>query len=517
MALSGSSPTLSHCRHVRSNDSRLLFLLIATVLCILRPVAVLSQLVNVSPSPSYLSDQPLTALVPGDASSDNSFNFTFAYTSTIPLLLTNATGVSASVPIVGNSNSMPLQLPAVSTAGLRGFLFTSLTSACKRADSAQQGQCTVTVTLSTAQQLVHYSLYTLHTVQYSTTYTDTIPFHTWKYYVRYIAAADLTVGFDLSSPSEGELGTAMFISAAQQLFTPGYPYLTNGSVVINTAIDQTCLLPSTAPDVPDYYIVGLYGFAQTPVPSELQLVSDINYYNSTGGFNGYAILSLLSLILAAGFIGLVLMRGCCLYRRWGSSFNNGNSSITVDRTRSVNTLDPAMFATTAGQSGVLRTDRAAQGATEAEIAALPSKLYVSSVDADGEECEDSRCTICLDEYEPNVSRITTLRCGHTFHCSCVGAWLRQRRHCPLCLQLIDQAQDVKQRRNSTVAEVELVDTRPTIVAIPSPRSAVASRTLVDDGHSVLRMERYSSAAQEEDADMCVVEIGTPHNIGRPPL
>ena len=123
----------------------------------------------------------------------------------------------------------------------------------------------------------------------------------------------------------------------------------------------------------------------------------------------------------------------------------------------------------------------------------------------------------LDDFESDVSRITTLRCGHTFHSACVGAWLRQRRHCPLCLQLIDQAQDVKQRRNS-MPEVELVTVRPTVVVPSSPHaSAVASRTQLDDGGSVVAMGRYSSAAQEEDADMCAIEIATPHNIRRPSL
>ena len=518
-----------HCRQMRT----ILFALLPVVLLTLHPSAVSSQVQSVVPSPSFLADQPIVSLVPNSASTA-SFTFTYSYTSTLPLLLTNASSVALNVPAIFNSNSQAVQLPAVNEAGLRGYLFTSssLTSTCARSDSTQSGRCTVNVTLAAAAQepLVHYSLYMLNEVAYSTGYTDTIPFHTWKYYVRWIISTDLTVGFDLGSPNtNGQLTTAMYISAAQQLYSPGYPYISNGTATINTAIDQTCMLPPGEPDVPDWYIVGLYGFAATPTVSQLQLTPNVNSYYGTSGFGGYAILSLLSLVLAAGFIGLVLVRGCCMYRRWGSGLNRGSGSAGFVSSRSgpINMTDPAMFQTTAGQSGVLRTDRAAAvGATEAEIAALPTKVYVSTVDNDGEEeGDDPRCTICLDEYESNVSHITTLRCGHTFHGACVGAWLRQRRHCPLCLQLIDQAHDVKQRRNSIVPEVELVTIRPTVAVPPAQHtSELASRTRseVDDETSVLgmqrvAMQRYSSAAQEEDVDMCAIEIATPQNSGRAAL
>jgi len=337
-------------------------LLLLTALFTLLPCAVLSQSVSLKPSPAYFADQPIVSLALDNASTAN-FTVTFAYPTTMLLLLTDSTSVMVSVPTIFNSNSMPLQSPAVNSAGLRGFLFTSLTSTCKRADSTQSGQCTIAVALTSlsTQQHVRYSLYTLSILQYGTTYTDTIAQHSWKYYVRYIQSSDLTVGFDLSAAAANRpaLTTAMYISAVQSLYTPGCPYIVNGTASLYPSVDQTCLLSTSVLDVPDYYIVGLYGFASTPAASQLQLYSDISPYDSGSGFNGYAILSL-----------------------------------TIDSSRTMHMMDPSLFQTTAGQAGVLRTDRAGMvGATEAEIAALPTKLYISSVDADGEEGEDARCTI----------------------------------------------------------------------------------------------------------------------------
>jgi len=468
------------------------------------------------------NDQPILALPLASANSSfANMTVTFAYTSTLLLLLTNASSVSVTVPSIFNSLQNPPQLPSVNSAGFRAYLLSSFSNTCKVSDPLGNGQCTLDIILapSAGQHAAYYSFYQLTMAQYSTPYTATVPQNTWKYYVRYVQAADLSVGFDLSSPTNGQLTSAMYITAAQQLYTPGCPNLSNGSstITIQTGFDQTCVLSSAVPDIPDYYIVGLYGFSASPAASMLTLIPNVNADSGSSAFNGYAILSLLSLILAAGFIGVVLMRGCCMYRRFNGGFGSGSAGFSVDRARPASMMDPAVFQTTAGQAGVLRTDRAPQGATDAEIAALPSKTYVSTIGVDGDECDDQRCTICLEEYVSNESRLTTLRCAHSFHTACAGAWLRQRRHCPLCLQQIDQAHDVKQRRNSQ-PEVELADIRPSVAVPASPRgSELASRTEVDEGTSALAMARYSSAAQEEDADMCVVEIGTPRDIGRQPL
>ena len=528
MSLSTSFEPSGH-RPVTVCSRLLLFVSLVTVLsALLQPRLVASQpVLTVTPSPAYFTDQPVIAL-PSTNTSTANVTTTFPYASALLLLLTNASSVYVTVPSIFNSLQYPPQLPSVTGAGFRAYLLTTFSNTCKRSDPTATGNCTLDITLVRAanQPTAYYSLYTLNLVTYSVAYTDTIPQHTWKYYVRYVQTADLTVGFDLASPGSGALTAAMWISAAQQLYTPGYPLVVNGSSAVDTGADQTCLLPGTEPDVPDYYIVGVYGFSATPAPSVLTLINNVNGFDSSSPFNGYAILSLLSLILAAGFIGVVLMRGCCMYRRMNGSWpggggggGGGGASFTL-HARAPSMMEPGLFQTTAGQAGVLRTDRAPQAATEAEIAALPSKTYVSTLSADGEECDDPRCSICLEEYVSGESRITTLRCAHSFHTACAGAWLRQRRHCPLCLQQIDQAHDVKQRRNSQ-PEVELADIRPTVVALPPTPSSVAeaSRTQqrTEDGPSVLAMQRYSSAAQEEDADMCVVEIGTPHSVGRPPL
>ena len=549
------SPSITPSHPYTSRGYRILGLSAAAVFLLFLtscPASVLSQTwVHVQPSPTYFADQQIFSLLPPLTSSGSptaTFPLTFNYSTALPLLLTNATGVTVTVPSAagGDSQMAVMQLATINAAGFRAYVLTSsgLGDACRRVDTAQQGQCSAIITLTSPQwhQIVQLSIYTLNQFSYTNIYSDVIPPHTWKYYVRYVQSSDLPVSFALQSPSAAaQLTTLMYVSAAQQLFTPGCPlYVTNGSgsgsVSVNTAAGQGCILSSTTTDVPDYYIVGLYGFGSPPSTSLLQVTSAVTAADDGNNFSGYAILSLLSLVLATGFIGLVLVRGCCVYRRWNigrSGGSGGNVSYAVDPTRAV--YDPAVFhfQTTAGQAGVLRTDRAGVvGATEAEIASLPVKVYEHSGTDEGDD-DHPRCTICLDEYEPGISRVTALGCCHEFHTACIGAWLRQRRHCPLCLQLIDQAQDVKQRRSSIVAtplpEVELANIRPTISTIPALRSAsanhhsheLASRTVLDerdDGGSVIaHMGRYSSAAEADDADMCVVEIGTPQHIGRPPL
>lgn len=43
--------------------------------------------------------------------------------------------------------------------------------------------------------------------------------------------------------------------------------------------------------------------------------------------------------------------------------------------------------------------------------------------------EPTLCAIC---HETDRAVRETLRCGHSFHVSCIGRWLHRRNTCPLC-------------------------------------------------------------------------------------
>ncbi|CAA0842624.1 E3 ubiquitin-protein ligase ATL42 [Striga hermonthica] len=45
---------------------------------------------------------------------------------------------------------------------------------------------------------------------------------------------------------------------------------------------------------------------------------------------------------------------------------------------------------------------------------------------------DSQCIICLVEYEERESLGIIPKCGHSFHLSCIDAWLSKQSTCPIC-------------------------------------------------------------------------------------
>mmetsp|Transcript_29213 Transcript_29213/g.66564 ORF Transcript_29213/g.66564 Transcript_29213/m.66564 type:complete len:859 (-) Transcript_29213:2-2578(-) len=53
-----------------------------------------------------------------------------------------------------------------------------------------------------------------------------------------------------------------------------------------------------------------------------------------------------------------------------------------------------------------------------------------------EEDEMDSCAICLTEYEPGVTEVKTLPCGHQFRKECIDAWLNEKTTCPTCREVV---------------------------------------------------------------------------------
>ena len=66
-----------------------------------------------------------------------------------------------------------------------------------------------------------------------------------------------------------------------------------------------------------------------------------------------------------------------------------------------------------------------------QLGALPTTIYEAKPDVEAQEPEI--CALCLEAYEPG-SVLRHLPCGHSYHKTCVDAWLIERQHhtCPLC-------------------------------------------------------------------------------------
>ncbi|CAF2173426.1 unnamed protein product [Brassica napus] len=49
----------------------------------------------------------------------------------------------------------------------------------------------------------------------------------------------------------------------------------------------------------------------------------------------------------------------------------------------------------------------------------------------GEEDDEKRCTVCLEDFEPKETVMVT-PCKHMFHEECIVPWLKSKGQCPLC-------------------------------------------------------------------------------------
>lgn len=69
------------------------------------------------------------------------------------------------------------------------------------------------------------------------------------------------------------------------------------------------------------------------------------------------------------------------------------------------------------------------GLTAAQLAALPTSVYVAKPTPQGED--QDCCAICLVDFEPGET-LKSISCAHKFHGDCIDEWLARRPECPLC-------------------------------------------------------------------------------------
>jgi hypothetical protein len=70
-----------------------------------------------------------------------------------------------------------------------------------------------------------------------------------------------------------------------------------------------------------------------------------------------------------------------------------------------------------------------RGATEAQVAALPTRRFAPGGSAGG--AAEETCSICLSDFEAG-DELRALPCAHAFHCACIDQWLKSSRACPCC-------------------------------------------------------------------------------------
>ena len=57
---------------------------------------------------------------------------------------------------------------------------------------------------------------------------------------------------------------------------------------------------------------------------------------------------------------------------------------------------------------------------------------------------EERCPICQCEFELNET-LVELRCRHSYHEECIGAWLKDENTCPICKESLVEQGGMKQK------------------------------------------------------------------------
>ncbi|XP_023512261.1 RING-H2 finger protein ATL74-like [Cucurbita pepo subsp. pepo] len=72
------------------------------------------------------------------------------------------------------------------------------------------------------------------------------------------------------------------------------------------------------------------------------------------------------------------------------------------------------------------------GLEASTIRLLPISQFKKNEEAESTASINTECAVCLGEFEEGELIKNLPNCNHSFHSSCIDAWLRNHSSCPLC-------------------------------------------------------------------------------------
>nr|XP_043622679.1 NEP1-interacting protein-like 1 [Erigeron canadensis] len=75
-----------------------------------------------------------------------------------------------------------------------------------------------------------------------------------------------------------------------------------------------------------------------------------------------------------------------------------------------------------------------RGLSEDAINELPKRVFKkpSKTNLTDDECNETNCAICLQDFENNEEGRELPSCRHVFHLKCIDEWLVRQGSCPIC-------------------------------------------------------------------------------------
>ena len=500
--------------------------LLAVCLLLLSPSRVLAT----SPtSITFLDNQtPNYITVPARASSV-SFTVLYPYMNTTLFVYSNATAITATLPngYGGNVTQLPPSesqsfLPYANTSILLLPITIDPTSeyqlfysGCRygplMTPPVAQGYCNITLTFYAPNYTtIAYSTYYIPEISLNTPYTATLAANTWSYYALWITYAELNVLFTLTpffvaggaTSPDVDLWLAA-VSDTTSPLVPIFPTREDGSYeYVHTGGEEVVELDAEGGFEDGLYIIGVYAPSTTHGVSGYTLLLNGGVDDDSSGGGGIEV-SMFAIVGALVVLVLCLFSAAALIARRRRSYirdlhlyDSPVAQTELMHRIQVRALADGRLVAAGPMTPVYH------GATESQIGRLPSHVYT-----DGEmSAEDAKCTICLDDFIAGESMLKVLHCGHVYHEQCITTWLHTRKHCPLCLQNVDSAQDVAKHDESRAVVDDAAGRSPVALltvttstgsedGVKMEVSAAPSSTVVDSTSS----GRRSSSGRQEGA------------------
>jgi hypothetical protein len=348
-----------------------------------------------------------------------------------------------------------------------------LETACAEEQQSSK-QCSVSLYIKNTgayTQGLGLSIFSGPKISYSTVYSGYLLASAWNYYLVDVALTDLDLLISLVPDQTDRISNVdLYISRQDDILKYIFPSARVPPHTPNSPL--TVLLNSDNDEPQGVYIFGVCGTMSGALSSYTLSVQ--NNYDGSSGSNGinFSIFAVISILVV--IILLFFMIVTCIARRRRaqaasaliqgfrenqalqlqflqqiSAHNNNNNNGAAgaggeERIRingrefpigniNIQVVYNSFFRPdlNSGQSA------APQGATAAEISALPRQNFVSGLFS----AEDSHCNICLADYSEGAA-VRILLCAHHFCAECIEKWLEKKRNCPLCLQEINTAKAV---------------------------------------------------------------------------